>query len=277
MKTLYVSDLDGTLLNNNARLSPFAIETINGLVRRGVAFTFATARSFTSAKIVTQGLALSLPVVTFNGAFMVEPSTGEILDRRLLTAQQRAFSHRLASERGLAPLVYSFIEGRERVSYLNYRNDAWLLNYLSTHVGDPRMRPVSTINELFVGDVFYMSYIGEKCEMQPLQLFFREDDGFCVNFQEDTYTKDEYWLEVFGSEATKAAGVLRLKRRLNAERLVCFGDNLNDMSMFGVSDECYAVENARDPLKELATAVIASNQGDGVPRWLLENAAKCEG
>ena len=49
MKTLYVSDLDGTLLNSNTALTDTTIETINALVEEGMEFTFATARSITSA------------------------------------------------------------------------------------------------------------------------------------------------------------------------------------------------------------------------------------
>ena len=48
----------------------------------------------------------------------------------------------------------------------------------------------------------------------------------------------------------------------------------NDISMFDVSDECYAVENADPELKRRATAVIESNDNDGVARWLLEHWQK---
>ncbi|AGK96849.1 HAD family hydrolase [Clostridium pasteurianum] len=46
MNTLYVSDLDGTLLNRNSQLSEESKEIINTLVKKGVKFTYATARSF---------------------------------------------------------------------------------------------------------------------------------------------------------------------------------------------------------------------------------------
>lgn len=53
-KTLYVTDLDGTLLNRQDRISPFSIETINKLVEEGMLFTYATARSLVSASVVTE-------------------------------------------------------------------------------------------------------------------------------------------------------------------------------------------------------------------------------
>ena len=55
MKTLYVSDLDGTLLNSDTKLSDKTKKIINQLVKNGMNFTFATARSITSAYVVTSG------------------------------------------------------------------------------------------------------------------------------------------------------------------------------------------------------------------------------
>lgn len=88
MSTLYVSDLDGTLLNTNTKLSDETIEIINELVENGVKFTYATARSFSSASKVVQGLHLLIPVITYNGAFFVEPSDGKIIDSTLFTKEQ---------------------------------------------------------------------------------------------------------------------------------------------------------------------------------------------
>ena len=38
-----------------------------------------------------------------------------------------------------------------------------------------------------------------------------------------------------------------------------------------MSDECYAINNAVDELKEIATGIIGSNNDDGVAKWLLQN------
>lgn len=81
-KTLYVTDLDGTLLNKQERIHPESIRIINHLIEQGMAFTYATARSLSSASIVTQGLSANIPVIVYNGAFILNPATGEILPRK---------------------------------------------------------------------------------------------------------------------------------------------------------------------------------------------------
>jgi len=57
---------------------------------------------------------------------------------------------------------------------------------------------------------------------------------------------------------------------LECDRIISFGDGMNDIPLFEISDECYAVANAVPELKERATGIIGSNENDGVAKWLLE-------
>ena len=71
--------------------------------------------------------------------------------------------------------------------------------------------------------------------------------------------------------ASKSNAIRRLKEMWDCTRVISFGDAINDLPMFEISDECYAVENAVDELKAAATGIIESNENDGVAKWLLEN------
>lgn len=68
--------------------------------------------------------------------------------------------------------------------------------------------------------------------------------------------------------ATKANAVKQLKALLQCDRVIAFGDGKNDIDMFETADESYAVENADAELKSYASAVIPSNDEDGVAHWL---------
>ncbi len=56
MKTLYVSDLDGTLLRSDAKTSAYTNQILNTLTEKGMLFSYATARSLMTAKKVTKGI-----------------------------------------------------------------------------------------------------------------------------------------------------------------------------------------------------------------------------
>lgn len=72
-------------------------------------------------------------------------------------------------------------------------------------------------------------------------------------------------------KASKSNAIKELEEILKVQNLVTFGDGKNDIDMFRLSDECYAVENADDELKAVATQVIESNNDDGVAKWLKAN------
>ncbi|NLO49116.1 MAG: HAD hydrolase family protein [Clostridiales bacterium] len=79
MKTLYVSDLDGTLLNSAGKLSDYSVNTINTLLDEGILFTVATARSITIALSAVGNLNLTLPIIVYNGGFIIDPKDGRII------------------------------------------------------------------------------------------------------------------------------------------------------------------------------------------------------
>lgn len=271
MKTLYVSDLDGTLLTSEIKISENSLNIINSLIDKGMIFTYATARSISSASIAAGGLSAKHPIIAYNGAFIVEPDTRKILAKEDFTGVQTKVVVRILGKRGISPLVYSFVDGKERVSWIPGEENEGKRHYIDSRKGDKRLRPVDADEELYAGDVFYFTCIGEKEELEPVYKELKENEDYTCTFQPEIY-RDEYWLEIMPRKATKANAILKLKELLGCERIVSFGDAVNDMPMFRISDECYAVENAVDSLKEMATEIIDSNNEDGVAKWLLENA-----
>ncbi len=273
MNELYVTDLDGTLLNRQDRVSPFSVRVINELVDKGLLFTYATARSLVSASKVTKGLSTKIPVIAYNGAFIFQPSTGEILSSEGFTDDERNMVREKLKQHRISPLVYSFINGVERVSWIPQHENDGIRRYLNNRPGDRRFRAVRDSDSLYRGNVFYYTCIGEKDELQPVYDLFSNDRHFRCTMQQELY-RPEYWCEIMPAMASKANAILKLKEMWGCSRVISFGDAVNDIPMFEVSDECYAVENAVDELKAVATGVIGSNDEDGVAKWLLNHPAQ---
>lgn len=276
MRTLYVTDLDGTLLNTESRINPESLSIINELVEQGMLFTYATARSLESASVVTEGLRLTMPVIVYNGAFIMRPRTqepslpGEILYSQFFTREEAGFIRENLEKAGISPLVYSFIREREGVSWNTARENEGIKHYLSNRRWDRRLRPLESAEGLYDGNIFYYTCIGEKEELMPLYEVFSRDRRLRCTIQQELY-RPEYWCEVMPGKATKAQAIRTLKDMYGCDRVVSFGDAINDIPMFELSDECYAVENAVPELKSAATGIVGSNDGDGVAKWLREN------
>ena len=108
-KCLYVSDLDGTLLRSDKTISEYTCEVINRLTENGILFSYATARSYVTAKMVTKGLNAKIPLIVYNGAFVIDSVSEEILISNYFDEDIKAVLEELISN-GIYPIVYSYIE-----------------------------------------------------------------------------------------------------------------------------------------------------------------------
>ncbi len=269
MKILYVTDLDGTLLNTRDRISEYSKRVINELIKAGMHFTYATARSLNSASVVTEGLNHQIPVIVYNGAFILDATTREVITSSGFSTEEKQFIKELLHNYQVSPLVYAFIEGIERVSWIQKYENEGIRYYLNNRKGDKRFRKVEQAEALYEGEVFYFTCIGEREELLPIYEVLKNHPSYNCVFQKELY-REEYWCEIMPKKATKANAIKQLKKLFQYDRVIAFGDAVNDIPMFETADECYAVANAVSELKKIATDIIASNEEDGVAKWLLE-------
>lgn len=263
-KRLFVSDLDGTLLRSDETLSEYTCNTINRLTKEGMIFSYATARSLVTAKKVTCGLNVHIPLIVYNGAFIVDNITEEIIAANYFDEDVNGvFEDLLAAD--IWPIVYAYIGKAEYFSFIPGKCNAGMNAFLRTRKGDKRWREVSSFKELTEGNTFYILCIDRKNKLKPV--YEKYKNKYHTVFQQDIYTKEQ-WLEIMPKNASKANAILQLKNKLGCNKVVSFGDAMNDMDMFKISDEAYAVENALEEVKAAADGVIGSNDEDGVAKWL---------
>ena len=271
-KTLYVTDLDGTLMRNDETLSAYTVHTINALIEKGLAFTYATARSIESAVPITGGLTMKLPAITRNGAVLADNTTGKHLEKAVFTAAEAEML------KGIPELPYygfvsCFLGEEMHRLYIDGPRSVALQGYVDYYASNPTVRPVATVPELFCGVPGYVTLVGPKEEIRPIYERVREYKGWETLFQKDTY-RDEYWLEICPQNCTKAKTIQKVRERYGFERLVVFGDGINDIPMFEIADEAYAVSNALPELKQHATGIIGCNEEDAVANYLKERMSE---
>ncbi len=267
MKTLYISDLDGTLLRSSETTSDYTNDTINRLTEQGMVFSYATARSFITAKKVTKGLNARIPLIVYNGVFIIDNATGEIISSHYFdTTIKNVFQDLFYND--IYPIVYSHTGNSEQFRFIEDKCTDGMRSFLDTRQGDIRRAPVFNTDELIRGNCFYITCIDKPEKLYPIYEKY-SGDFHCV-YQRDIYSGQQ-WLEIMPKDVSKASAVVQLKTLLHCDKVVAFGDGINDLEMFKIADECYAVRNAADELKKQATAVIAGNNEDGVAKWLESN------
>jgi Cof subfamily protein (haloacid dehalogenase superfamily) len=268
---LLVTDLDGTLLRSDESVSDFAAATLNAAIADGLALTYCTSRSFFAARSLCSRIDFRLPAIVSNGAFAVDARSGEVLRATVLDRSLAAAVVAEAGRRGWSPFVCGFSGGREVVAYrppLNPGQADWVAR--RQRRGDRRLTPVS---RLAVPDVVYeLLFLEDEAASQDLAGWLPAAFGSALGITRmaETYFPGCFSVEVANPAANKATTLRWLAERLaiRPDRLTVFGDNLNDLPMFGVAGQRIAVANAQPAVRSAADLVIASNDDDGVARFV---------
>lgn len=257
-------------MKDDKTISERTITVINSLVKHGTLITYATARSIYSASVITKDINLELPVITLNGTIIVNSGTDR-KDMEMFAKQDLEEIKKCIKDFKIPAIVTSYTGSKERKLYIASVTNTGFKSWLDSHANDKRLFAVETEEELFNGEICYITFIADKKDLEPLYIRIKDNVRCICNYDMDKY-RSEYWLELSPINATKAKAARKLKEKYGCSRLVVFGDALNDIPMFEIADEAYAVLNADKSLKAKATGIIGSNNNDGVAEWLYANA-----
>ena len=275
MKRLFVSDLDGTLLRNEGRLSTFARSELTRMLDDGLNFTVASARSVHSIREILEDLPLRLPIIEFNGAFISDYPSGE---HRIVNSFAPELVESLFAQlrgRGFMPFVSSFDEGEDRLYFQTLDNSGMQFYHDNrVEMKDTRLQPPTDLSQALGGQVVTLTMIDRKTPLVDLQArLHSEFSGRIASWViENTYSPGWHWLIVNDRKASKAHAVRELAEEygFEMEGLTVFGDHINDIPMLKEAAHAIAVANAQEELKQHATEIIGTNEEDSVVKYLIE-------
>lgn len=273
MKHLFVSDLDGTLLNPESRISARTASIVTELSRRGVLFTVATARTPATVEPLLSATLTLPPAIVMTGAAMwdrrrqsyinphfMEPATAACITEACAAHGIRPFSYTLDGS-GIIRTYYNGRTSRREQKFIDERAHLPLKRFEINPTGDAAMSYPDTV---------LIFALGLPDSIYPLADELRATGLCSVSSYPDIFNSDVAFLEVFAPGVSKASAVTDLKKLTGADRLTVFGDNLNDLSMMAVADVAVAVGNAFPEVKAAADIVIGSNRDDAVALYISE-------
>lgn len=262
--TLFVTDLDGTLLNDCSRVSPSSAALLNELSRRGAAITVATARTPATVSRLLDGIHLNPPLIVMTGAATWQPRGNVYTDLSPMLPATASHVLDVCRSHGVEPFVYSLgADGIIHVSHPGAMSPGE-----KRFVDERRHLPLKRfhlgLERAPEGDVALLFAMGPRDNIFAVADLLRVNVDCSVSAYVDIFGRDTGILEVFAPGVSKAAAITRLAARLGKSRTVVFGDNLNDIPMMTTATEAYAVGNALDEVKAVATEVIGTNLTDAV-------------
>ncbi|MCP4760975.1 MAG: HAD family hydrolase [archaeon] len=272
---LYISDLDGTLLNSDTKISSQTAEIINDLIKKGLNFTVATARSLYTAKKIIEPLNLKLPIVLFNGIMIFDPIQDKFIVQNFLSKDKFDYYIELFDKNGAPPVVCT--KDNNGIDHIYYKRTSEAVKKfinIRLKAGDERFRKINDFSTCKKENLVNIFAINENKIINPLYNILKTDDSIYCQYSNDIYSENNYYLEIYNKNGNKKHGTEFLRKILGVERVICFGDNQNDIPMFEASDEKYAVGNAHSELKNIATEIIGKNDEDSVALFIKKHFLK---
>ena len=267
---LFVTDLDGTLLNSNKEVSIKSTEILNKLIDNGVNFTIATARTPATVVDLLQDVNLKLPAVLMNGVLLYDIKEEKYINIKEIEKDTVDKVFDILNKFDKNAMVYGIRNNHLWVYHKEFEY-SWEYNFYKERA-DRKQKTflkVENYQESIKESKIINFIVFDKYEkVKGIYEELKKIDEISVEYYEDIYEKGCYFLEAYSAEASKANGIKLLSDYIEHDKLICFGDNLNDIPMFELADVCYATANAVESVKEISTDVIGSCDEDGVALFM---------
>ncbi|EMC47793.1 hypothetical protein SMU103_07505 [Streptococcus mutans SA38] len=260
---LILSDIDGTILDNNHQVDAHLRDTITELKKESIPFVLASARSPHGMFPIAQELNLGAnPIACYNGALIVEGNKEHY---------QTLIEHGL-SKADVKKIVALIKKQFPHISINFYSGGDWIVEEIDQWVQieaditkeSPDIRNFDT---LLTDDAIPIHKLLLIANAQAIQEFFTYLKR--VNFEDASFyfSKDNY-LEVTSQSVSKENALLEIAKYydISLSQTMAIGDNYNDIPMLKLAGLGVAMANAPQAVKNEADIETVSNNDNGVSK-----------
>lgn len=261
MHSIIVSDLDGTLLNPDHRVSERTKQAIHNLLATGKRFIIATGRHHVDVEAIRESIGAEIYLITSNGA-RVHNAQGELV-----------YSQDIAPS--IAQAI-SEISVPESVQTNIFQNDDWFVNkdnpaLLEFSQDSTFVYEVADVTQIEKKGIAKIFFCGPHDELLVIADQLKSQYGKEVNISFSL----PMCLEVMDISVNKAQAIKAVLdiKGFTFTDTVAFGDGMNDIEMLSAVDKGLVMDNASDMLKSALPdhEVIHSSAEDGVARYIEAN------
>lgn len=260
MKKMIVVDLDGTILNDEKKVSDTTKEYLTKLKDNGYIITIATGRIFASALDATDGALFADYIITDNGTCIYKTENHELI-----------FGNYVNKE--IASNFFNYYDDDCR--YIDFCNKDKIYKYSD-----------DSINSKIIDNTKDKEYILNNCKnISHITIAMNNNDKVLEVYEElsnkfkesleilimrDSYSSYK-WLDIMPISSSKYNMINKLRLLLGVDNkdIIAFGDGLNDIEMIKNCGTGVALINAFEELKEVSDAITEfDNNNDGVINYL---------
>ena len=256
---LIVTDMDGTLLDDDKQAPPGLRRTLERLRERGVLFCPASGRQYASLAREFADVADGMVFIAENGTYVVRDGVELSSDPLAREAALRIVgaARRLAS----GGVDLGAVRCGKRAAYVERADEPFLAEARKYYAELRVVEDVTAVEDDFIKVALFDFGSAEYTTAPGLAAF---------TATHQVVVSGEHWVDVMNRTADKGAAVRRLQRELGITpaQTMAFGDYLNDLEMLDAAEWSFAMTGAHPEVVRRARHLAPSNNDNGVLRTI---------
>ena len=265
---LIVSDMDGTLLGDNHKITEENKKALIKALEKGIKIVPASGRMYDSAREHFDFLNLNIPLIACNGAIIKETKTGKLIYKNSVPTD-------------ICLKVIDIFE-KHNIYYQLYSENTIMCKVINS---EHRKKTEERLKNFFNKDInvyFDEDLRDEVLKHKVLKLIAIDDNDMkkLKKVEEDLSKIDDIevtssWynnIEIMHKGVNKGEALKFLIKHLDIDReeVIAFGDNYNDLAMLEFAGMGVVMENASDSVKEKGNYVTSKNTESGVAKAIYD-------
>ncbi len=256
---LVATDLDGTIIRGDGKISPRTIAAFARVEQAGARFILVSGRPPRAMTEMAEAFGHRGTAIAANGALSYDMRTGQVTAVQLIQPEQLAVA--VKALRNAIPGIGIAVE------YPDGRAIDQVFQPIMFDVDNPGPRLDDAALAARPAAKLLGRHLGYSCD-DLLAIASPALDGLVVV----THSSAKGLIEAAAIGVSKATTLALLAKAdgIDASEVIAFGDQPNDLPLLTWAGTSYAVANAHPEVLAAATHIIASNDDDGVAQVLEE-------
>lgn len=262
---LICMDMDGTVLDDDKKVSEENLKAIKEAHSKGVKIAICTGRLFANAKVYADMFGIKAPIIASNGAYIKDKDDNDVIYKSVLGSEKAKKIFSTINKYGLSiffntcDAVISNRDFDERNTYVRMNKEL------------PKDQQVKLI---YIKDMLeiiekngdeILKCICIESDIEKLNRARKEIEAF-GEFEVVSSFRNNFEVMCRGVSKGRAAKVLAGFYNIKREEVICIGDNENDISMIEYAGLGVAMGNAEDKVKKISDYITDTNNNFGVAK-----------
>ena len=261
-------DLDGTLLDDDKKISDRCFLLLDNLIENGIEVIIATGRHFYMVSDFLKPLKRDIMVCANNGAMSRFKESNKLVNVEYVSNSKFLEIYNKALECGMNPYIYvdSFVDGYHlAIKDGQPKKSHFEENIVDKKIAVDSVRYFSQIDVKSLETVLCIAFLDKEERIDEFFEYFKDEEDLVKNMY--FVPNGKKVLEFQSKKADKWIAITNYlkSKNISLSEVVSFGDEFNDKSMVKNSGMGFAMKNGIEELKSLTNNITEfTNNEDGV-------------